>query len=259
MRVAQWDGSAWSPLLGNGTDDVVCALIRWNTDIIAAGLFGQAGGIVAPRVAMWDGQMWSALGGGMSHSSLTARINALVIWDGSLVAAGLFDSAGTVAANNIAIFEAGNWVPIGSGVNGEVFALEVYNNRLIVGGTFTNAGGVPASNLAQRSDLSWTEFEGGVTGGGVRALATDGAELAVGGLFTQVGPWRHRTSPRGTAPRGMHSVAARTARCARWSTSTTSSSRAECSPTSADSPRTTLRHGTAAGSRSKRASTWASA
>jgi len=128
---------------------------------------------------------WSAIGEGVND-----RVLALLEYDGQLVVAGFFDSAGGIAANNIAVWDGTTWSTLGSGMNGEVCALTIHEGQLIAGGLFTTAGGVPASNLAAWDGSSWTELEGG-TNGKVYALSSYTAgtsdELFVGGSFTQTG------------------------------------------------------------------------
>ncbi len=84
---------------------------------------------------------------------------------------------------------AGGW-----GVNGRVYASVVVGNLLVVGGTFTQAVG-PGSAVAPRTNLAAFDLETGqlapafslAADGQVRALASDGATVWVGGAFTRLG------------------------------------------------------------------------
>jgi len=130
---------------------------------------------------------WSAMGEGVND-----RVFAMIEYDGQLVVAGFFDSAGGIAANNIAVWNDTTWSTMGSGMDGEVCALTIHEGQLIAGGLFTTAGGNPASNLAVWDGISWSEFNSG-TNGKVRALGSHHVTslnkkwLLVGGEFTQAG------------------------------------------------------------------------
>ena len=75
--------------------------------------------------------------------------------DGSLYAAGWFNSAGGVAATKIARWNGTSWHPLGSGLgypgwNAHVSTLAfVPDGSLYVGGDFTTAGGKPSSRIAR--------------------------------------------------------------------------------------------------------------
>ena len=56
-------------------------------------------------------------------SGTNGRIFALVSRTEGLYAGGYFTQAGSVNAQNIACWTGSEWIPLGSGVNGEVFAL----------------------------------------------------------------------------------------------------------------------------------------
>jgi len=50
--IAAWDGSAWTAL-GSGTTGAVRALTVWKNQLVVAGLFYSAGGLVSPGMAFW--------------------------------------------------------------------------------------------------------------------------------------------------------------------------------------------------------------
>ena len=79
-----------------------------------------------------------------------------------------------------------NWMPLGSGMNGQVTALTVYNGELIAGGNFTNAGGVPVNSIAKWNGTAWSPLGSGIIGD-VRALIVYNNELIAGGYFYTAG------------------------------------------------------------------------
>jgi hypothetical protein len=155
-----------------------------NGDVVVAGDFTIAGGVVANRIARWDGTAWSPLGTGMN-----APVAALtVLPDGDLVAGGSFTSAGGVAASHIARWNGTVWAPSGGGFDSLVLALHVLpSGDLVAGGGFVVAGGVSAPKLARWNGTSWSPLAGGANDT-VRGFASlpNGDLLAVGN-FTAVG------------------------------------------------------------------------
>ena len=155
-NIAMWDGTSWSPLgPGMSVDGIlgeVRALAIYDNQLIVGGQFLAAGGVAAKNVVAWDGTSWSPLGLGISMLGYTGLVYALAIYDNQLIVGGWIDSAGGVAANNIAAWDGTSWSPLGSGIKGTPYALTVYDSALIAGGTFTHAGGKVAAYLAR-----WTK------------------------------------------------------------------------------------------------------
>ncbi|MBI4931922.1 MAG: T9SS type A sorting domain-containing protein [Bacteroidetes bacterium] len=104
----------------------------------------------------------------------------------NVFAGGVFDSAGTIKAMNIAKWNGASWDSLGSGVNGTVKALLAYNGKLYAGGNFTMAGGASANNIAVWDGTNWSAIGTG-TDGTVYALTIHNGELYAGGSFTQAG------------------------------------------------------------------------
>ena len=67
-------------------------------------------------------------------------VNALAIFDGKLIAAGGFGTAGGVIVNNIATWDGSTWSALGSGTNDEINSLIVYNGLLFAGVELLFAG-----------------------------------------------------------------------------------------------------------------------
>jgi peptidoglycan hydrolase-like amidase len=108
-------------------------------------------------------------------------VYALTVYNGELIAAGYFTTAGGVSANYIARWDGSQWRPLGSGIGGTrpgpvVCALTVYNGDLIAGGDFTNAGGASANSIAKWNGTSWSPLGSGANAA-VQALAVYNGEL----------------------------------------------------------------------------------
>jgi len=108
-RVAQWDGTQWSPV-GVGVLRDVNALIGFDDGtgpaLYAAGRFRRLGDDrESLHIARWDGSDWSTLGTGLDYEAEALAVHD----DGSgpaLYAGGVFSSAGGAASTGIARWNA---------------------------------------------------------------------------------------------------------------------------------------------------------
>ena len=193
-NIARWNGSAWSPL-GSGITSANTAVVFALTtlpsgDVIAGGVFSEAGGVAARNIARWNGSAWSPLGAGVSNT-----LNALAtLPNGNVIAGGIFTSPGS----RIARWNGSAWSELGfgadNGVNGEVYALTTLpNGDIIAGGLFWATGGfsgVLVDNIARWNGSEWSALSALGTGvnNRVNALTTlPNGDLIAGGTFSAVG------------------------------------------------------------------------
>ncbi len=172
---AGWDAAFAPPPAGQGLDDRVDALCRWNGHLYAGGQFIQAGGTAAWAVARWDSSGWSDLAGGMN-----GRVSALVVHDGTLVAGGRFTTAGGVPVRYVARWDGAAWSPVGDPAAwtwNDVIALAVQDTLLWAAGT---------GFVVRWDGADWTPVTGSGFTADVFALALHGGELVAGGNFTAV-------------------------------------------------------------------------
>ena len=155
---------------------------------------------------------------------LDNTVYAMTMYEGQLIVAGHFQSAGDRVLNGVARWDGTGWHPLGAGIpaggtpygmvmslavyQGDLYAegwrwdgenwtdalevddrvnsLVVHDGLLVAGGHFTTAHGVPVRNL-----LAWDGETAADLGGGcnntVQALVSDGDRLYAGGWFTQAG------------------------------------------------------------------------
>jgi hypothetical protein len=198
--IARWDGSTWHALHGPfaagvdsppgaGVTPGIQALTVFNGDLIAGGRFLDAGGVFVRHIARWDGTRWWPLGpdgSGVDGGGPTPGVRALTVYDGELIAGGVFATAGGVAAANIVRWDGSRWAPLGAGVDSSVESLHVHNGELVAGGNFSQAGGVGAARIARWDGTAWAAFGSGVNNGVLALTSHDGALIA-GGNFTQAG------------------------------------------------------------------------
>lgn len=122
--------------------------------------------VAAHNVARWNGSAWSALGAGVQ-----GRATALERYGSMLYVGGEFDTAGTIAAKNIARWDSANgWTAVGTGVRdtgsvGNVQDMMTANGKLFVGGYFTEINGSRGNCIMQFDGSNWTSLGSGVRKG----------------------------------------------------------------------------------------------
>ena len=78
-------------------------------------------------------------------------------------------AAGT--ANSVAEWNGNAWLPVGSGMNDDVYAFAFDSaGNLYAGGAFTTAGGGAANGIAEWNGAVWTGLGSGISGGPVKSL-----------------------------------------------------------------------------------------
>jgi hypothetical protein len=158
--VAQWNGSSWSALgsgmgaMGGNTPRVL-ALAVSGTTLYAGGEFTTAGGINANYIAQWDGTNWSSLGSGVSSGRFNdTSVTALTASGGTLYVGGVFITAGSVGATNIAAWDGSSWSALGPGFNNAVNAVATSGNTLYAAGDFITSGGKFSPYMAMANVLA---------------------------------------------------------------------------------------------------------
>ncbi|MFO0859870.1 MAG: hypothetical protein U0570_04875 [Phycisphaerales bacterium] len=164
-NIAMWDGSHWtafsSGVSGAPVTSRVYALAKLPDGSLAVGgRFTTAGNVAANSIARWDGSQWSALGSGLTDSSSTPSVRALCVNSGLLYAGGVFNTAGGVAAANIAAWNGSDWSALGAGTNGTVRALvNAPTGELVAAGEFTSVNRTQGSNsIAKWTGTAWARM-----------------------------------------------------------------------------------------------------
>jgi len=166
---------------GAGTESISMGQGTW----YVSGYIDFTGGTATAGASkiILDGNIsgFSSLGTGMN-----SYVSSLTVYNGELIAGGLFTIAGGVSANRVARWNGSSWFALGAGMNGDIRALTVYNGELIAGGDFTQAGGVFVNYIARWNGSSWSPLGTGMNDR-VRALTVYNNELIAAGWFTQAG------------------------------------------------------------------------
>ena len=116
-RIAKWNGSIWDNL-GTGVNTqggIVSAVISHNDGsgqkLYIGGLFGSVGEVVVPSIARWNGSVWGPVGDG-----LDGPVEALLLYNGALVASGAFDQSGQAwLSGGIGRWNGSSWFAFGNG------------------------------------------------------------------------------------------------------------------------------------------------
>lgn len=188
MKVARWNGSAWSPLdAGLGIaipSQYVTALAVHDGQLVAGGSFAHSGATPGfHNVARWTGAAWQPLGGpGGRISSL------LVDPEGNLIAAGTLTAAGA-PVHQVKRWSGSQWVALApddqTGFDAPVDALALHDGDLVAGGSFTTFGADQVRGVAHWTGSGWAAHPGttAISAGDVPALLGDGESLYVAGAF----------------------------------------------------------------------------
>ncbi len=188
----RWDGGAWVPL-GNPFLMRATAVHVFGTKLYVGGNVNPYGtGIVEFDGAAWN-PLQAAWAPGMN--GLPEYVDDLVAWNGKLVAAGGFLSAGAsdhfLPASRLAAWDGSAWSNVGvpAAISGQVYAITTWQNDLIVGGFFPSAGGVTGTkDIASWNGSTWTPLGVGLGAGGwAFTLGTYGPDLIVSGFFYNSG------------------------------------------------------------------------
>ncbi|MEO1086218.1 MAG: hypothetical protein AAFY88_18415, partial [Acidobacteriota bacterium] len=208
VRMARWDGAAWSTEL---TDLQVGGVLRvievFGPTLYLGGDFDQIDGVPTGGLASWDGQAWTGFEP-LVTSGAEPGVYAITRFDDgggdALYIAGRFDSANGVQLRNVARWDegTGKWRPLGAGVVGPQpnasFARAIQGlttdveRSLYLGGEFTLAGTLSSPSLARWDGNAWSALgaESVTLPSSVSALLAvedvDGSSLMIGGSFEVV-------------------------------------------------------------------------
>jgi hypothetical protein len=207
-NLARWNGQSWSacsdlPIVG--PDE-----LNYYGSALVSAVAPFAGGFAvggsfhldtdegpALNVALWNGASWRPLGPGLSSTWFQETVNALIEYQGDLVAGGDFaefppfvegaarwdgqawrpmglnavvyaltDFNGDLIAglweSGVRRWNGASWDPLGSPPNDTVHAFAAYHGDLIAAGRFTAAGGAGAANIARWNGSQWSALGNGL-------------------------------------------------------------------------------------------------
>lgn len=210
-HVAQYNLNEQTPpvSINDGFNGGVTALKWANNTLYAGGSFTQitSGSVTSNRIAKLVGSQWVPLtgtngGNGVRSSVGGANVNSIVYDNvrNRLYVGGLFNSAGDVSSNNVAIWDmtTNNWIAIAGGPTGTNAVIQgmYYDNAheiLYVTGTFTTVNvSTPALNIAAWDvhNNIWNAMSSGLSSIGnviTKNAVVSNDPVFVGGQFTSAG------------------------------------------------------------------------
>jgi len=210
--IARWDmvQERWFALGDgdqNGVDGWLGAMAFYNDDLYVGGGFNRIGPLQSNKshtMARWDSvnETWSYLKNG-DQDDVAGDPWMFLQRDGRLYVSGHFQKAGTVMAQNIAVFDiaSGVWSPLtGAPISRSSTYIEgmaFHGPDLVVGGRFSRfPNGDPAMGVARwNADEGWRSMGSGISRTwystanepDVNSVAVNGDELYFGGGFDRAG------------------------------------------------------------------------
>lgn len=134
----QFDGTNWLDVGGGllgGVGAVTCLAVYQNELYVGGGLYVGAGS-PGHGLVRWNGSSWSDVGGSMRDIYGTTTYNAsassLLVHDGKLLVGGAFGYAGTLHANQFAIWDGSTWCATGDSIGGTVESMAFYHDTLFI-------------------------------------------------------------------------------------------------------------------------------
>ena len=196
-NVWRLDGSAWTSLSSGATNGVYALAVfdgGSGPRLVAAGSFEWIGSTMVNGIASWDGSSWSSLGTGFGPPNYYS-VNAMTVADDGgvtvLVAGGTFQTAGGIAARNVAEWDGTSWSFVGNGASTIITDLLVADlgsgSQLFAGGYSVQSA---PNHLLVLDGKNWIPVGGDLNGdvGGLSLFdAGNGPEVFIGGGFTQAG------------------------------------------------------------------------
>ncbi|MGA3141565.1 MAG: hypothetical protein ABSF10_00775 [Verrucomicrobiota bacterium] len=184
-NTARWDGTNWAGIGILGATETVK---RHGSNLYFGGAFSGTAGINSTNIIGWNGTNYFALGQGLGGTGyyLIGYVDCLEFQGNNIYAGGNFSYSGTSSMTNIAYWDGSVWHAMGNPFNGTVSALQFYGGYLYAGGSFTNTS-LHFTNIARWDGSAWSAVPGGGANQGVYDMTTDGTNLYVGGIFTQIG------------------------------------------------------------------------
>lgn len=176
-----------APWSGTG---LACGVVLPGGDVLGAGTFPEAAGVLAANVARWNGSAWSAASAGAAGAVAAMTSDR----DGAVLAAGEFAGFPGTATTRLARLQGGAWTPLPLPVKATLVAARP-NGELVVGGEFVAPGGAVARLAAWNNGVLTPIATGAWTNGVPRVLTViqNGDVLVAasdtGLLVSGVGRW----------------------------------------------------------------------
>jgi trimeric autotransporter adhesin len=179
--IAKWNGASWESL-GEGVNHTVYAITIDGDYVYVGGTFTEAGGDPAYGIARWNGETWEGLDKGAFESIRETEVHAVAVHGDEIYLGGRFYFVGQGSSSNVARWDGETWEDISNGF-GRVYAFAVSESGdLYAGGAIR--GGIQKWNGDEWAPLAEGYYDG--VDGSVLAIAIDGEDIYIGGVFDRV-------------------------------------------------------------------------
>ncbi len=166
--------TTWDP---DGAGPLPLRLVAGGSSLMAGATFLGNTYPSTQRVMTWDGSTWEPLGSGPGDGT-SGSVDAVVEWNGQLIAGGSFSGPGGI--NSIARWDGTAWLPLASGFPMRVVALANWNGLLVAAG-YTASGSVTTPTLKTWNGIAWTSLPTPPSLGEPMAMLSFEGELIVAG------------------------------------------------------------------------------
>jgi hypothetical protein len=159
-QIVQRDGNGVTDLVStDGAQDEILCFSRFDNKVVIGGSFESASGQTVNNVAIYDIPFFGSPVWEPMDSGFDSTVMCLQIFNGQLIAGGVFENASGTSAKNIAKWDGSSWSDVGGSVTGTglegIRDMMIYNNKLWVVGDFDEIGGVSANGLASWDGTQW--------------------------------------------------------------------------------------------------------
>ena len=187
-----WDGSRWALLRSRPVTLVsqpVAFLPEEDGMHVLAGFSTPDDSLSRCRLGRWEGSAWR-----LESPPLDKNVTSGLLWRGSVVAGGDFDTLGTRACGGLALWNGTSWEPLSEEVRGAADLLMTDGSRLFVAGRFTRADHSAMPTVLAWDGSHWAGFDG--LAGNVTSLHLYNGALVATGSFRLVGNVNNNTVAR---------------------------------------------------------------
>lgn len=192
--IYKFNGSSWTNTnFGkvDGGSHYVNSVCDFNGNLYVAGSFSTAGGNTVGNIAYYDGLNWLSPGIGVQLGVAVPQISDMIVFNGELYVTGSFQSAGGIAAPNVAKWNGSSWYAVGVNglVSGPIFSnpslLVNYNSTLYAfGGDSTSLVTNTPADIIFWDGSIWQRASFGLYQSSlIRCMAVYNNSLYVGGVL----------------------------------------------------------------------------
>lgn len=155
LVIALWNGNHWVSVGGafSNRANSISSVLVFKDELYVAGGFNRNLDPEAPgnSIARWNGERWDDLNGGvfLNNNFYPGLVHDMGVYNDNLYVVGEFGHAGTLPANDIAIWDGSQWCTSVGSIEGYVSSASIFHDSLFIGGGFLRIGGDSMPYLAK--------------------------------------------------------------------------------------------------------------